>query len=81
VATSSVTHDVTLVSGEFRSLANEVRSHVANLAHVVKLSEDVLTVTDRNRRKAEELSGLIEELNAYARTLGNDYRELTVPAE
>ena len=48
------------------------RSNVFGLNTIVKLSEEVKTITDKNRRRAEELSTLIGNLNRYAVDLGED---------
>ncbi|MCP4606915.1 MAG: hypothetical protein GY847_41465 [Proteobacteria bacterium] len=75
-ASGDVTRNVETISKDFRALAEQVREHVSNLSNVVKLSEDVLSITSSNRRRAAELSTLIDDLNRYALYLGDDFRKL-----
>ncbi len=74
--TGSVTKNVETISKDFRALAEQVRGHMSSLGDVVSLSEDVLSITDANRRRAGDLSELIADLNRYALYLGDDFRKL-----
>ena len=69
-ASGNVNHTVEIISADFRALAEKVRTHTGGLGNIVQLSEEVLTITDTNRRRAEELAALIIELNRYAQDLG-----------
>lgn len=71
-----VSRTVETISSDFRSQAGQVRGHVMSFENVVKLSKDVMNITDSNRQRAEELSSLISELNRYALYLGEDFRKL-----
>ncbi|MCP4677861.1 MAG: hypothetical protein GY854_20555 [Deltaproteobacteria bacterium] len=71
-----VARNVEIISEDFRSLAEQVREHMDSLDNVVNLSEDVLSITDSNRRRARELSQLIGDLNRFALYLGDDFRKL-----
>lgn len=73
---SEVSGDVENISSDVRALAEKLQGHVSRLGKVVKLSEDVMSITDSNRRRAQELSLLIEDLNRYALYLGEDFRKL-----
>jgi methyl-accepting chemotaxis protein len=68
-ATSSreVTQGVSEISGDFRRLAERVRDNAATMSKVVDLSEDVLRGTDANRRRVEDLSRVISEIQKRAR--------------
>lgn len=71
-ASSEVNRNVELISGDFRILAERVRENVSGLNNIVTLSEEVMLITDKNRRRSEELSALIGELNRFAEDLGDD---------
>ena len=71
-ASSEVNRTVEHISGDFRGLAERVRENVSGLNNIVKLSEEVLLITDRNRRRSQELSSLIGDLNRFAADLGED---------
>ncbi len=71
-ASGEVNRTVESISADFRALAVKVRENVSGLNTIVKLSEEVKTITDKNRRRAEDLSALIRDLNRYAVDLGND---------
>jgi methyl-accepting chemotaxis protein len=71
-ASSEVNRSVEIISGDFRGLAEQVRSNVSGLNTIVHLAEEVLTITDSNRRRTEEVTSLISELNRYALDLGKD---------
>ena len=70
-ASGAVNSAVEVISGDFRSLAEQVRSNVSGLNTIVHLAEEVLTITDSNRRRAEEVTAIINELNRYALDMGN----------
>jgi methyl-accepting chemotaxis protein len=81
-ASSEINSKVESISGDFRALAVEVRENVSGLKTIVDLSEEVLTISDKNRRRAEELTALIGDLNRYALDLGEDsFRLSTDSAE
>ncbi len=71
-ASQNVNQTVDVISADFRTLAEKVRSNVQGLGNIVKLSEQVLTITDSNRRRADELSGLISDLHRYVTDLGRN---------
>jgi methyl-accepting chemotaxis protein len=64
-----VSQGVEHLSGDFRSLAERVKGHLDHLGAVVEMSEDILTVTDLNRRKAEDLSALLFEIGRCGREI------------
>jgi methyl-accepting chemotaxis protein len=65
-----VTQGVSEISADFRRLAERVRDNVSAMGKVVDLSEDVLRGTDVNRRRVEELSRVISEIQERARAVG-----------
>jgi methyl-accepting chemotaxis protein len=69
-ASGSVNSAVEEISADFRALAEQVRGNVSGLNTIVHLAEEVLTITDSNRRRTEEVSAIINELNRYAVDLG-----------
>jgi methyl-accepting chemotaxis protein len=69
-ASQNVNQTVDVISADFRTLAEKVRTNIQGLGNIVKLSEQVLTITDSNRRRADELSGLISDLHRYVADLG-----------
>ena len=71
-----VSGDVERISGDVRGLAEKLKGHVGRLGKVVRLSEDVMSITESNRERTQELSMLIEDLNRYALYLGEDFRKL-----
>ncbi|MDD5306040.1 MAG: methyl-accepting chemotaxis protein [Deltaproteobacteria bacterium] len=75
---NEVTRSVEGISADFRTLADLVRQHLASLGTVVKLSQDVVKITERSNKGASELSALIEDLNRWAQYLGDDFRKLDV---
>ena len=68
-ASGNVNHTVEIISADFRTLAENVRTHIGGLGNLVQLSEEVLTITDANRRRSEDVSALISDLNRYAQDL------------
>jgi methyl-accepting chemotaxis protein len=73
---NEVTRSVEGISADFRALADLVRQHLASLGTVVKLSQDVVKITERSNKGAGELSSLITDLNRWAQYLGDDFRKL-----
>ena len=71
-----VSRTVETISSDFRSQAGQLRGHVLSFENIVKLSKDVMNITDSNRQRTEKLSSLISELNRYALYLGEDFRKL-----
>ncbi|HUT79326.1 MAG TPA: hypothetical protein VM285_16625, partial [Polyangia bacterium] len=69
-----VTQGVSEISADFRRLAERVRDNVTAMGKVVDLSEDVLRGTDVNRRRVEELSRVISEIQERARAVGEKRR-------
>lgn len=76
VASGEVNHAVEVISGDFRGLAEQVRNNVSGLNTIVQLAEEVLTITDSNRRRTEEVTALIGDLNRYALDMGKDPENL-----
>jgi methyl-accepting chemotaxis protein len=68
-AASGVSRSVETISGDFRALAEKVKRHLEHLGGVVDLSEEVLKITDTNRRKAEALSALLFEVGRCGREI------------
>jgi methyl-accepting chemotaxis protein len=62
-AASGVSKSVERISGDFRTLADRVKGQLKQLGEVVDLSEEVLMITDSNRRRAEALSALLFEVD------------------
>jgi methyl-accepting chemotaxis protein len=75
-ASGNVNRTVEVISGDFRAMAAEVRENVTDLQNIVTLSQEALNINDNNRRRAEELSSLIGDLNRFALYLGEDFRKL-----
>lgn len=75
-ASGNVNRTVEVISGDFRAMAAEVRDNVTDLQNIVTLSQEALNINDSNRRRAEELSSLIGDLNRFALYLGEDFRKL-----
>ncbi len=67
---------VVSISGDFHSMANQVREHVSTLGQVVAMSEQAMDLTDTNLQRTEDLSSLISDLARYALYLGEDFRKL-----
>ena len=76
VASGEVNHAVEVISGDFRGLAEQVRNNVSGLNTIVQLAEEVLTITDSNRRRTEEVTALISDLNRFALDMGKDHEPL-----
>ena len=68
-AAKGVSQGVEHLSGDFRSLAERVKRHLEHLGVVVDMSEDILRVTDSNRRKAERLSSVLFEIGRCGREI------------
>jgi methyl-accepting chemotaxis protein len=64
-----VSQGVSEISADFRRLAERVRDNVTAMGKVVDLSEDVLRGTDVNRRRVEDLSRVISEIQERARAV------------
>lgn len=71
-----VSGDVAKISDNIRGLTIELTDYVNRLGNVVRLSENVMSITNSNRQRTEELSSLIQDLNRFALYLGDDFRKL-----
>lgn len=68
-ASGNVNRTVEIISADFRTLAQKVRTNIDGLSTIITLSKEVLTITDGNRRRSETLSSLMNDLNRYAADL------------
>jgi methyl-accepting chemotaxis protein len=76
-ASGSVARDVESISNEFRRLAGQVRENLTGIETLVGLSQEVMSTTDANRERAENLSKVIDDLGRFALYLGEDFRKLS----
>jgi methyl-accepting chemotaxis protein len=75
-ASGDVSRAMERISGDFKGVAQKVREETRRLQEIVRLSADAVHSTEESQKRAERLSGVIEELHRYALYLGDDFRRL-----